>query len=315
MKGHGILVKIQIFNSKVVVYKRLKNNMQLFSFFILPLAYYILFHYLPMYGTLIAFKNFNAVKGIMGSAWVGVKYFKMFLLDPYFYKLLRNTFLINFYSLIFGFPAPIIFAILLNEVRNTGYKRIIQTVSYLPHFLSTVVVCGMLVNFLSTNGIINELLSLFDIEPVGFLLRAEYFRTIYVSSDIWQHLGWSAIIYIAALSNVNLELYEAATIEGANRFQKGVYVTIPGIMPTITIMLILRVGSLLTIGFEKILLLYNGITYETADVISTFVYRRGLLAGDLSYATAVGLFQSVIATVLIITANLISRRYNENSLF
>ncbi|MDL2318601.1 ABC transporter permease subunit [Eubacteriales bacterium OttesenSCG-928-A19] len=294
----------------------LKNDWRLYSLLLLPLLYYFLFHYMPMYGTLIAFKKYSPRKGIWGSDWIGVTNFVKFLSDPYFYKLVRNTLLINLYSLIFAFPASILFALLLNEIQARRYKKLVQTVSYLPHFISTVVVCGLITNFLRTNdGIINQFLALLGFERVSFLSKAEYFRTIYVVSGIWQHLGWDAIIYIAALTGINEELYEAARIEGANRLQRAIYVTLPGIAPTITIMLIMRVGNLMNLGYEKILLLYSGVTYETADVISTYVYRRGLLDANFGYGTAVGLFQSVVAMILIIGANSLGKRISDTSLW
>jgi putative aldouronate transport system permease protein len=272
---------------------RVKKNKYLYLLFFLPFCYYIIFHYWPMYGIIIAFKDYNIVKGIIGSPWVGLEHFKKFLFDPYFWKLVRNTLLINIYGLIWSFPAPIILALLLNEVRNQKFKRFVQSVSYLPHFISTVVVCGMIVNFLSTDGLINNLLGSFGIKPIQFLMLPEWFRTIYIGSGIWQGVGWGSIIYLAALSAVDEELYEAAIIDGANRWKQLIHITIPSIKPTISIMLIMNLGRLMSIGFEKIILLYTGPTYETADVISTYVYRRGLLGSDFSYATAVSLFQSL----------------------
>ncbi len=292
------------------------RDWRLYTLLLPPLIYYFLFHYMPIYGALIAFKKYSPRKGVWGSAWVGLDNFIKFLTDPYFYKLVRNTLLINLYSLVYAFPASILFALLLNEMRHRRYKKLVQTVSYLPHFISTVVVCGLLTNFLRTNdGIINQLLAMFGFARVSFLSKAEYFRTIYVASGIWQHLGWDAIIYIAALTGINEELYEAATIEGANRFQRALHVTLPGIAPTITIMLVMRVGNLMNLGYEKIMLLYSGVTYETADVISTYVYRRGLLNADFGYGTAVGLFQSVVAMVLIVAANQIGKKISETSLW
>ena len=295
--------------------KYYRNHWQLYALFALPLVYYILFHYMPIYGALIAFKDFNAKKGILGSEWVGFRYVLQFLRDPYFFKVFRNTLVLNIFALLFGFPAPILFALLLNECKHGGYKRVVQSVSYLPHFISTVVVCGMIVNFLATQGVLNDFLAALGFERTSFLQRPQYFRTIYIASGVWQNVGWGAIIYLAALSGINTELYEAVLIEGANRLQKTIYVTLPGILPTISIMLILRIGSLMRIGFEKILLLYNGATFETADVIDTFVYRRGILGADFSYATAVGLFKSIVAMVLLVMANRFSKRFGETSLW
>lgn len=276
---------------------------------LLPIAYYILFKYMPMYGTLIAFKKFSAKKGIWGSTWAGFKNFEKFLSDPYFYKLVRNTLLINLNNLLFAFTSSIIFALLLNEMKHKLYRKVVQTVSYLPHFISTVVVCGLVTNFTRTNGgIINDLIAMLGGERISFLNRAEYFRPIYVISEIWQHMGWDAIIYIAALLSIEPQLYEAASIEGANRFQKMLYVTLPGIAPTITIMLIMRIGHLMSLGYEKVLLLYSGATYETADIISTYVYRRGLLTADFSYGTAIDLFQTVISLILVTSTNWLGKK-------
>lgn len=301
-------------NKKSIV-KQIKKNRYLYLIMLIPLIYYIIFHYLPMYGVIVAFKDYNIVKGIMASDWVGFKHFQKFITDSYFWKLVRNTLLLNVYGLVWGFPLPIILAILLNELSHNKLKRIIQTVSYLPHFISTVVVCGMVVNFLSTDGLINGIIQAFGGEKIQFLMYPEYFRTIFTSTGIWQSMGWNSIIYLAALTAVDQEVVEAALIDGANRFQRIRHVTIPAIMPTISIMLIMNLGKLMNLGYEKILLLYNGSTYETADVISTYVYRRGILANDLSYATAVGLFQSVVGIILLVSANKISKKLSENSLW
>lgn len=294
----------------------LRNDWQLYLMLLLPVLYYVLFKYMPMYGTLIAFKKYSARKGIWNSAWVGFTNFQKFLTDPYFYKLIRNTLLINVYCLIFAFPSSIIFALLLNEMRHRTYRKLVQTVSYLPHFISTVVVCGLITNFLRTNGgVINDLIALCGGERISFMNKAEYFRGVYVLSEIWQHMGWDAIIYIAALTAIDPQLYEAARIEGANRFQQTTHVTLPCIAPTITIMMILRVGNLMNLGYEKILLLYSGATYETADVISTYVYRRGLLTADFSYGTAIGLFQTVIALILVLSTNWLGKKISDTSLW
>lgn len=295
--------------------KRIKNCRYLYLLLAVPLLYYLLFHYLPMYGVLIAFKNYNIGKGVWGSDWVGFKWFAKFLVDPYFWKLVRNTLLLNIYGLLWGFPIPIILAVLLNEVTKTKFKRTIQTVSYLPHFISTVVVCGMVVNFLSLDGIINQLLTAIGLEKIQFLMLPEWFRTIFTSTGIWQSCGWTSIIYLAALTGVDQQILEAANIDGANRWQRIRHVTLPSITPTISIMLIMQLGKLMTLGYEKILLLYNGSTYETADIISTYVYRRGILNNDFSYATAVGLFQSVVGVLLLVIANTVSKKLSETSLW
>lgn len=295
--------------------RRLKKSRYMYVLFALPAAYYILFHYWPMYGIIIAFKDYNIVKGINGSPWAGFTHFEKFLTDPYFWKLVRNTLLLNIYELIWAFPAPIMLALLLNELRQQTFKKIVQSISYLPHFISTVVVCGMLVNFLTTDGLINQIIKFFGGEPIQFLMQPEWFRTIFISSGIWQSIGWGSIIFLAALSGVDEEQYDAAKIDGANRWKQLLHVTLPGIAPTISIMLILNIGRLMSIGYEKIILLYNGSTYETADVISTYVYRRGLLGSDFSYGTAVELFQAVIGLVLLVTANRVSRKISETGLW
>lgn len=277
--------------------------------------YYIIFHYTPMFGILIAFKDFDVFKGIIDSPWAGFKHFQLFLTDSYFYKILKNTLILGVYEIVFIFTAPIVLALLLNEVKNQGFKRVIQTISYLPYFLSTVVVVGMLVNFLATDGIVNSIIQWFGIKPIQFLMLPEWFRTIYISSGVWQLIGWGSIIYLAALTGINPELYEAASIDGATRWKKVMHVTIPGISSIIIIMLLFNIGNILSVSFEKILLLYNGSTYETADVIATYVYRRGLIGADYSYGTAVGLFNSVVAIFFIVLANQVSRKYSETSLW
>lgn len=278
--------------------------------------YYLIFKYLPMYGSIIAFKDYSVAGGIWGSDWVGFMHFQDFFQSYYFWRLIRNTFLISFYDLIFGFPAPIILAILLNELRSKWYKKLVQTVSYLPHFVSLVVICGMIIDFTSRNGLINTIIEFFGGERSALLAAASNFRTIYISTSIWQGVGWASIIYLAALSGINPELYEAAKVDGAGRFRQIWSITLPGLIPIITILLILRIGGLLEVGFEKIILLYNPNTYETADVISSFVYRKGLVeTSNFSFSTAVGLFESVINFILLVSANTISRRFSDNRLW
>ena len=277
--------------------------------------YFVIFHYLPMFGVLIAFKDYNVFDGVFKSKWVGFEHFRVFLTDPYFYKLVRNTMMIGFYHIVFSFPAPIILALLLNELRSLAFKRVVQTISYLPHFLSTVVVVGLLVNFLSYEGIINRFVSWFGYEPTHFLMLAEWFRTIYISSEIWQGIGWGSIIYLAALTSIDTQQYEAAKIDGANRWKQMIHVTLPGIAPTIIILLLFNIGAILNVSFEKVLLMSNGSNIETSDVISLFVYRRGLISADFSFATAVGLFNSVIALIFLTAANTISKKLNETSLW
>ena len=277
--------------------------------------YYVLFHYIPMYGTVIAFKDYSPALGISGSPWVKFRNFSDFFSSVYFTRLIKNTLSINIKLLLFGFPIPIIFAILLNEVRSKPFLKCIQTVSYLPHFISTMVLCGMIVDFCARGGIITQLLQVFGGKNSNLLLKAQNYQSIYVISDIWQTLGWNSIIFYAAITGIDQELYEAAEMDGANRFQRILHVTLPGIKQTIIIMLILRIGQMMSLGYEKTMLLYNPNTYETADVISTYVYRKGLLDFDYSYSTAVGLFNSLINFVMLVSANKLSKKFNDTSLW
>jgi putative aldouronate transport system permease protein len=298
-----------------IFYRDIKRNRGLYLMIIPVLVFYIYFHYKPMYGALIAFKDYIPMKGIMGSPWAGFKHFENFFGSHYFKRVVTNTFLISLYNLIFGFPAPILLALLLNEVRKNWFKRMVQTASYLPHFVSMVVICGIIKNFMSTDGIINDLAILIGREKVSYLLLPEYFRTIYIASGIWQEAGWGSIIYLAALTAIDPQLYEASMMDGAGRFRQVWYITMPGIMPTIIIMLILRIGQMMNVGFEKIILLYNPTTYVTADVISSFVYRKGLQEFNYSYSAAVGLFNSFINCTLLVLANWFSKKINETSLW
>lgn len=282
---------------------------------VLPvLLFYIIFCYKPMYGLIIAFKDFSPGAGILGSEWVGLQHFKDFFESYYFGRLLKNTLTISLTSIILGFPAPIIFALLLNEIKNQKFKRFTQTISYMPHFISMVVVCGMITMFTSDKGIITYLLSLFGFDRISLLTKPEYFVPIYVISGIWQNLGWDTIIYLSALSGVSQDLYEAAKMDGANRWQQMIHVTLPGISTTIIIMLLLRVGTIMNVGYEKIILLYNPGIYETADVISSYVYRKGLIDYQWSFSAAVGVFNSVINFAIVMIFNKISKRLTETSI-
>lgn len=296
--------------------KDLARHKYIYFMLIPVIAYYVIFLYLPMYGLQIAFKDFSPVKGIWGSDWIGFKHFVSFYDSYYFWRLIRNTVLLSLYTFVFGFPAPILLALLLNELRGRIFKNVVQSITYLPHFISVVVVSGMLVDFLASDGLINQVLQFFGIAPRTFLILPEWFRTIYVSSDIWQGIGWGSIIYLAAIAGIDPSLYEAAKTDGAGRFRQIINITIPCIMPTIVIMLILRFGSLMAGGdMQKILLLYNSTTYDTADVISTFVYRRGLLQMDYGFSAAIGLFNNIINFLLLVTANRVSRKVNSSSLW
>ncbi|MEC0203719.1 ABC transporter permease [Paenibacillus lautus] len=292
-----------------------RKDWQLYSLLILPVMYLLIFKYGPMIGNVIAFRRFMPGGSIYGEKWVGVHYFNMFIHDPAFWNVFKNTLLLGALSLLFTFPVPIIFALLLNEVKSKRFKKFVQTASYLPHFLSIVIVAGMILQLTSVNGSVNSLLEFFNGERINFMQRAEWFRTIYISSEIWQGMGWGAILYLAALTTIDESLYEAARIDGANRWKQTLFVTIPGILPTIVTLLILNMGAFLAVGFEKILLLYNPVIYETADVISTYLYRVGLVSNNFSYATAIGLFESVIGLILVFSVNAISRRLTDRSLW
>lgn len=274
-----------------------------------------IFNYIPMYGITIGFRNFQPNLGYFEGEWVGLKYLKQFFNDPYCFRLIRNTMLLNFYSILFGFPAPIIFAMLLNELRCSPLKRFTQSISYLPHFISTVVIVGILMKLFASDGIINEMLAGLGIKQQNFFGDPDWFRPLYVGSKIWQDTGYNAIIYLAALSGIEPHLYESAIIDGANRFEQAIYITIPGIMPTAIVLLILSIGKLLNVGFEKVFLMYSPAIFEKADVISTYVYRRGIQGLDYSYATVIDFFNSVVALVLIVIANTVCRKVTEESLW
>jgi putative aldouronate transport system permease protein len=290
-------------------------NKYLYIMMIPVLAYYATFHYGPMYGAIIAFKDYTPMKGIVGSEWVGLQHFYSFFSSYYFWRILKNTVLISQYSLCFEFPTPIVLAILINEIRNQLFKRFVQTITYMPYFISLVVICGMIKDFTNGGGFINTLLTYIGGDGKALLQKPELFRSIYVLSEIWQKIGWESIIYIAALMSIDQEQYEAARMDGASRWKQILHITLPGILPTIMIMFILRMGNLLNVGFEKIILLYNPVTYETGDVISSFVYRKGLLEFGWSYSSAVGIFNSIINLILLIIANHISRKVNQSSLW
>lgn len=290
-----------------------RKNKWLYVLLIPGFIYLLIFKYIPMFGIVIAFQDFNLTKGIWGSDWVGFEHFRYLFQSDDFFKILRNSLIISFYQVLFGFPAPIVLAIMLNEIRNLLFKRVAQTVLYLPHFISWVVISGIIINMLSpSSGWVNRLIVDFGGEPIHFLLKPEFFRTILVSAEIWKELGWGTIIYLAALTSVDPSLYESATIDGANRLQKIWYISIPSIATTIVIILVLRVGSVLDIGFEQIFLLYNPATYEVADVFETYTYRVGLLEGRLSFTAAVGLFKSVVGLIMIVMANRIARLFGKS---
>jgi len=297
-------------------FKRALRSWQLYLFVLAAFLYFLIFSYLPMYGVTIAFRDYIPSKGILGSPWVGFKHFTRFFDSYYFWDLIKNTIGINLYSLIVGFPIPIILAIALNECRQVKFKKITQTVTYAPNFISTVVMCGMIISFLSpTTGIINHFIELLGFERIPFMTDPKWFKTVYVLSGVWQGAGWGSIIYLAALSGVDPTLHEAARIDGATRLQRIWHIDIPAILPTIIIVLIMNCGSLMAMGHEKILLLQNPLNMEASNVIATFVYQQGLVDGQYSFASAVGLFNSVINSVLLIIVNKFSRKLSEVSLW
>ena len=294
----------------------IKRDRMLWALVLPGLIFFIIFSYVPMGGVLIAFEDYRPAKGIFGSNWVGFRYFLDFFRSPYFGRLMRNTILISVYGLLWGFPIPILFALFLNELKNGPFKKLVQTVSYLPHFRSVVVLVGMVQSFLNPyDGIVNTMIKALGGTPINFLSEPSWFRTIYVASGIWQDFGYNSIIYLSAISAVDPQLYEAARIDGAKRIQIMFRITLPCILPTAIIMLILNFGGIMNVGFEKVNLLYSPATYETADVISTYVYRRGVLDAQFSFSTAVGLFNSVINLTLMFLVNKISRRVSEVSLW
>ncbi|MCZ8518931.1 MULTISPECIES: ABC transporter permease [Paenibacillus] len=293
----------------------LRRNRVIYLMALPVLLYYAVFEYGPMYGLQIAFKDYSLGDGILGSPWVGFKHFQEFFESFYFWRLIRNTLLLSLYDLCFGFPAAILLALLLNELRVQWFKRAIQTVTYLPHFISIVVVVGMMVDFLARDGVINQLLILFGFAETAYMREPDWFRFLYVASGIWKEVGWGSIIYLAALAAIDPTLYEAAKVDGAGRWKQALHITIPGIMPTVIILLILKMGTMMSVGSEKILLMYTPLTFETSDVISTFVYRKGILEANYSYTAAVGLFNAVIAFTLLVVSNALSKRLTDTKLW
>ncbi|MDD3902776.1 MAG: ABC transporter permease subunit [Sphaerochaeta sp.] len=291
------------------------KNKSLYFLFIPVLFYYLIFHYGPMVGLLISFQNYKPSTGFFHSSWVGLKHFKDFFTDFYFQRVFFNTLKISFFTLIFTFPMPIILALLINELRGKLYSRMVQTITYIPHFISIVVVVSIMMDLTCKDGAINQFLSLFDFKPVTMLNDKQYFLPLYVISNIWQNIGWNSIIYLSALTAIDSELYEAAKIDGAGKLRQLLAITLPCLLPTIIIMLILQVGKMFNVGYEKIILMYNPLTYEVADVISTYVYRKGLLEMSWSYSAAVGMFNSVISFLLVWFTNRLSKKVSGNSLW
>ena len=296
--------------------RALKKNYELYLIFLPVLVYYIVFYYKPMLGLVIAFKDYAPGKGIWGSNWVGFTHFRNFFSSPNFARTLINTIRISVSSLIFSFPAPIIFALSLNELRLNKTKKVIQTVSYMPHFISLVVAVGLVLDFVQRAGVINDIIALCGGERIAFMTEPNWFTPIYIMSDIWQEVGWSSIIYLAAIAGVSADLYEAAAIDGAGRFRQLIHVTLPGIMPTIVILFIMKTGNIMSLGYEKIILMYNDMVLEKADIISSYVYRISFgAAPNYGYSTAVGLFNTVINVILLVSTNYICGKVNETTLW
>lgn len=292
-----------------------RRDWQLYTLAVVPLSFFLVFRYLPMLGNVIAFRRFQPGGSVFGEYWVGLRYVRMFLSDPTFWNVFFNTVVLGTLTLVVCFPLPVVLALLLNEVRARRFKRFVQSVSYLPHFLSIVIVAAMVMQLLSIDGTVNQVVRVFGGDAVGYLQQPEWFRTIYVSSEVWQTVGWGTILYLAALTTIDDNLYEAARIDGANRWRQTWHVTLPGIRPTMVTLLILNIGTFMAVGFEKVLLLYNPLTYPTADVISTYLFRLGFESSNFSYAAAIGLFEAVIGLTLVLSANAISRRTVGTSLW
>lgn len=308
--------KPTIMKSRQNTWSRIKRDYELYLFLLPIVLIYLIFRYYPMYGVQIAFKDFTPSKGVWGSEWVGFQHFIDFFNSYNFWTIISNTLSLSFFSLIFSFPAPIIIAIMLNQMLSKRYKKFIQTVIYAPHFISVVVLVGMLNVFLSPNsGIINHIITWFGGDPVLFLADEDWFRPLYILSGVWQETGFATIIYLAALAGINPELHEAATVDGASKWKRIWHVELPGILPTIIILLILALGNIMSIGFEKAFLMQNDLNYATSNIIPTYVYELGIQKAQYSFSTAVGLFNSVINIILIVTVNRISKKLTETSLW
>lgn len=297
------------------VTRELKKNWVLYLMMVPALIYFLLYCYFPMFGLVIAFQDYRVGDPFIGGEFVGLKHFMDFFQSYYFGRLIKNTFLLSLGVLIFGYPVPLIFALLLNEVRSLKFKKLAQTVTYLPHFVSLVVICGLILDFTKLDGLINTMIKTFGGQPIAFMSKPEWFRPVYIISDIWSSFGWNSIIFMAALLGIDTEQYEAAALDGANRLKKILYISIPGIAPVIMTTLLMRLGRVMSLGFEKVFNLYNASTYETADIISTFVYRQGILNANYSSAAAIGLFNAVINLALVVAANRISKKLTESSLW
>lgn len=317
MSTNALNKGVKIPPKKMTFAKHMGKYWQLYLMLVIPVIYYVIFRYVPMFGNIIAFRKYRAGGNIFGDKFVGLKYFKQFITDDTFWRAFVNTLILNISYLAVRFPLTLIFALLINEIRNLRWKKFVQTVSYLPHFISIVIMCGMVKELVSTSGPINNLIATLGGEKISFIAESDWFNTIFVTSGVWQSMGWGTILYLAAMSNINPSLYEAASVDGAGHFKRVWHITIPSILPTITTLLILDIGGLVGSGgaFEKVFLLYNPMTYESADIISTYVFRMGIDGGNFSYATAVGLFEGLINLVLLSVANYVSKKTTESGLW
>ena len=288
--------------------RALRRDWRLYTLVVLPLVFLLLFRYVPMLGNVIAFRRFRPGGSFLGEEWVGLHYVEMFIQDQTFWRVFTNTVILGGLTLVVVFPLPILLALMLNELRSRRFKKAVQTITYLPHFMSIVIVAGFVFELTAVNGSINQAITAAGGDAISFMQRADWFRTVYVSSEIWQVVGFGTILYLAALTTIDDQLYEAARIDGANRWQQTWHITLPGIRPMVVVLLILNIGTFLAVGFEKVLLLYNPLTYSTADVIATYLYRVGLTSGSFSYAAAIGLFEAIIGLTLVLSANAISKR-------
>ncbi|MCR8629968.1 ABC transporter permease [Paenibacillus radicis (ex Xue et al. 2023)] len=304
-------------NSRLKKLKKIRENWQLYSLLLIPFVYVIVFHYVPMTGLVIAFKNYNVVQGVFNSKWVGLAHFQRFFNSYDFWNVLKNTLTLSVYNLVVGFPAPIILALCINYLPSKRFKKLLQMTTYAPHFISIVVIAGIIVQLLSREGLVNTMIVALGGERINFLGTPEYFKSIYVFSGVWQQAGWGSIIYLAALSGIDPQLHEAARMDGANKLRRIWHIDIPGILPTIVILLIMDVGRIMNIGFQKVLLLQNPLNVSTSEVIDTYVYKVGIISGmpNFSYAAAIGLFKSIIGVILIIAVNRIARKVNDTSLW
>jgi len=302
--------------NKMTFLKKFQKSRILLLMMLPAVLYYIFFQYKPMWGVLIAFKQYSIYKGFDASPWVGLRYFITFFSSPDSFVVLKNTFMLSFYMLVWEFPIPILFALMLNDIQSARAKKLVQTVSYMPHFISTVIVCSMVTLFLNpSTGVINNLLDVLGHDRIYFLSKDYYFRTIYIASGIWKETGFNSIIYLAAMAGIDLQLYESAKIDGASKFKQIIHITLPCIAPTIIVLFILNIGQLMNVGFDKAFMLQTPATYSTSDVVSTYVYRSGIKDGNFSYGTAIGLFNSAVNILFLLISNTLAKRVSETSLW